>query len=134
MGGEMLSSAKVRLCGSWAAKLATRASDVNFTVLLQPNSLFAMLDAKVCSTGSTNDLEETTRIPSRPFTSFIPRAIGLHLWSTFIDACLNRSGDALWYVGTLGTHILFACRAVQTKSRCPCCPGSPAEARGADES
>eukprot|EP00752_Nemacystus_decipiens_P001756 g1698.t1 len=46
VGDEVFSSAKVRLCGSWAAKLATRASDVNFTVLLQPNSLFAMLDAK----------------------------------------------------------------------------------------
>jgi len=47
MDDEVFSSAKVRLCGSWAAKLASRASDVNFTVLLQPNSLFAMLDAKV---------------------------------------------------------------------------------------
>ncbi|CAM9833637.1 unnamed protein product, partial [Ectocarpus sp. 12 AP-2014] len=42
----VLSSAKVRLCGSWAAKLATRASDVNFTVLLQPSSFFDMVDAK----------------------------------------------------------------------------------------
>ena len=49
-GGGMFPSAKVRLCGSWAAKLATRASDVNFTVLLEPNSLFDMLDAKVCAT------------------------------------------------------------------------------------
>ena len=47
MGDEMFSSAKVRLCGSWAAKLASRASDVNFTVLMQPSSLFAMLDVKV---------------------------------------------------------------------------------------
>ncbi|CAM9818043.1 unnamed protein product [Ectocarpus sp. 6 AP-2014] len=43
---SVLSSAKVRLCGSWAAKLATRASDVNFTVLLQPSSFFDMTDAK----------------------------------------------------------------------------------------
>lgn len=49
---KVLSSAKVRLCGSWAAKLATRASDVNFTVLLQPSSFFDMVDAKVCTTPS----------------------------------------------------------------------------------
>ncbi len=47
MDDSVFSSAKVRLCGSWATKLASRASDVNFTVLLQPDSLFAMLDAKV---------------------------------------------------------------------------------------
>ncbi|CAM9365814.1 unnamed protein product, partial [Ectocarpus fasciculatus] len=43
---KVLSSAKVCLGGSWAAKLATRASDVNFTVLLQPSSFFDMVHAK----------------------------------------------------------------------------------------
>eukprot|EP00903_Cladosiphon_okamuranus_P005337 g5335.t1 len=57
MGGELLSSAKVRLCGSWAAKLSTRVSDVNFTVLLPPKSLFAMLDAKKWSLSGV-ELEE----------------------------------------------------------------------------
>ncbi|CAM9765899.1 unnamed protein product, partial [Scytosiphon promiscuus] len=46
MSNRLYSSAKVRLCGSWAAQLATRASDVNFTVLLEPRSFFEMLDAK----------------------------------------------------------------------------------------
>lgn len=52
MSDRLYSSAKVRLCGSWAAKLATRASDVNFTVLLEPRSFFDMVDAKVCTTAA----------------------------------------------------------------------------------
>lgn len=71
LGGELFSSAKVRLCGSWAANLATRASDVNFTVLLQPNSLFAMLDAKVCVANGMTYMQEMSHAPSRPFTRSI---------------------------------------------------------------